>query len=208
MAKFKLKVGDVVLIRVRVDRIDPKDDFTPYQAVDLEGSITRFGDHQVVEVVEGARGAEEPPEPDHPLRAGERLTVGDKVMHRRRRWLGEGEIIKDDHTGLPYTVRWHHGSISTWLKSGELIRAPQFRIGDSVSHTFKPEWGHGVVREIVDLAKQHYRMYDYFGGDEPELRECSWLYTVEFDQYIPSVMGPVNIWHIAEENIRSVKWNT
>lgn len=200
----RLKVGDVVLIRVRVDKIEAKDDFTPYLDIDAEGSVTRFGDHQVVEVLEGSSEGfieREMVDPDHPARAGVRLTVGDRVIHKRRGWLGVGEIMKDDHTALPYHVRWPDGGVNNWVKPADLIRAPVFEPGDRVEHVVKGEWGRGVVREVVDLAPFHYRMHDYFGGDDLELRECSRSYKVEFERVIQSPAGPTNTWWAAEENL-------
>jgi hypothetical protein len=159
---MKYKVGDVLLLRVTVDRVDETDCVLSYRS-NVDGRMstgTWFGDSQVFAVVSKA---EEPVEE-------KRLEVGEWVTVKARPDFGVAKIEIDDRGSFPFMVRFSDGE-SHWYKQDQLTRAeapkpePELKVGDWVTSRDYREWGAGQIIE-VDNQKSLAFNVRYSNGEE------------------------------------------
>jgi hypothetical protein len=164
---MKYKVGDVLILRVTVERVDETDSNKPYRAVPCTGDTGRvigtwFGDDQVIAVV---------PQADEPVAVEEkRLEVGEYVTVKVNSARGVGKIEIDDHQSIPFMVRFSNGE-HNWYTQEQLTRAeapkPElaFKVGDWVTSRDYRDWGAGEIIEVDDDNSLPYKVR-YSNGEE------------------------------------------
>lgn len=144
---MQYKTGDVVLLKVHINRVDETDPRLPYQADPEKGTGFWFGDGDVLAICTPQTTPAEPqPKP---------FQVGDWVTIHNRPDVGQIEE-NDGSDWWPWLVRFMDGS-SEWQFERDLTHVdkpegfpdyiePKFKVGDRVIHTQYPEKGAGVIK--------------------------------------------------------------
>lgn len=126
---MKFKVGDVLLLKVVIDEVDPDDERYAYRDRVTEAW---FNDSDVFAVVSTA--SDEPAEPEAPKEPEPRFHEGDEVIHKNKPEWGVGVVAEvNTEPSLSLNEFWQPGA-------GPRARGEPVPIRYHVKYAHKDEW--------------------------------------------------------------------